>query len=242
MTNEKNINEILKSKLFYALSFGKYDITLVFTAFRSFHITTPSMIILYERLFLTLPSKRSVSSIFFMDLFQAKLWIGILAVYTFFLGFFMIYCYMHKLNFNQFVELVFHVFGISSERITFSTFSLSICIIILTLLYYILGEFFTAFLTSKLALKPDLPFHNLEDFSLQSKYKLCTEAYTRSENILSNNIKFNNKINGPECNNLRESLVAYNGSLILKSLCDDPYLTLIMPALPFMKFTNPHVG
>lgn len=229
------------SKNFSTLLYGMNDITVAHHDVASRHTTLPPIISYRNGLYMTLPSME-VSSTFFIELFQPFLWMGILAIYSIFLLFLSLYIYKHKLKNNQYFESAFHIIGVSSEHIRFATFSLTSCIIIFTFLFYILGEYFTAFLTTRLVTKVQYPFESLEEMSLQSTYKICTSSKTRVRQILSDYKIYNHIMDGSECKILQQHRLAQNGLGILEALCNDPYLTLLMADNIFDRIMRLNIG
>lgn len=224
-----NLNNIIKSDTFFSLLVEDNDIALFYTTTRSYQETLPSVSNGHERIYMVSNMNDSVSSTYFIELFEPNLWIVILTTYVIILGFLIIYLYLHRLEFNQYFESIFHVIGVSTERIQFSTIALSFCIVISMTLFYILGEYFTAFLTTKLAVRSNLPFEKLDDLLLQSKYKICTIQFTKSKTVLSHDQRFKNLLNDPKCDSLRENFYTHNASLITKSFCNNKYMTMIAP-------------
>lgn len=237
-----DLNKSTMQNGFSSLLFGKYHISLLYTTTKSYHITLPSIIQFHDRLYMASPEKRSVSSTFFIQLFQPLVWIMILIIYLAIMGFLLFYHHFHKLKINQYIESLFDIIGISTERILFSTFSLCFCILISTTLYYILELYFTTFLTTKLAMNTEFVVEKLEDFSYQSKYKICTPAYTYSQQMLSNDKRYKNILNGNECSMFRNHFTDRNYNLGLEVLCDNRYLTYILPAFVFENILKPYTG
>lgn len=227
------VKTVLKSGNYYSTLVKENDVALLLTTTRSYRSTLPPMVYVYEKMYMVLPNKTSVSSTFFIDLFLPSLWSTIFGVYSILIVFLIIYNRYYKHNFNQYCESVFNIIGISSEQFNFQPFSLSVTIMIYTILFYIIGEFFTAFLTTKLAMSSDFPIENLNDLLLQHNYKLCTLPYTQSRYILSSDNRFEDLLDGHECEQLRHSILSRNSLQLLKNVCDNPYLVIMAPAVTF---------
>lgn len=229
---EISINETNIENIYMSLLLGEYDFAITYASAGFRHTTLPPLYFTKYRLYMTHTKSYSVSSQYFIELFQPKLWIAVLLIYLTLLGFLVIYKYCYSLKFNQFVESVFHIIGLSNEQINFSTISLSICLIIFSMFFYLLEWYFGAFLYSKLSAKFDtnLPFERIEDLAIQMKYKICAQPVTNVEKSLSNDIIYDRILNHPECNKTIKSLFSTDGLSTFKSLCENPDLTLVMPS------------
>lgn len=152
----------------------------------------------YDRLFFASASKKTVSSTYFISVFNPDFWFCILSIYFLLLAFIVVYKRLYKLTWNQFYSAILHVIGISTEdSIQCRTFSLNLCTIIYLILFYILGECFSAFLTTELSIstEPKPQFQFIEEFSYQSKYKICTTPYSYNYYELKKQNKYNHILN-----------------------------------------------
>lgn len=226
---QKKYSENEKVHMHKSLLLTEYEIAIVFTSSGSRHMVLPPIGLSRYRLYLTVPSIDSVSSTFFIELFHPILWTTIHCTYAIFVAFLFFYKYLHKLKFSQFLESVFHVIGFTTEQIRFSTFTLSFCVLLSSILFYLLGEHFTAFLTSKLAIisEQNLPFEKLEDLSTQSKYKLCTLPDSNVEKSLYDQHIYLHILNHDECKCLIEQSYNHNELYFTELFCRNPNITFM---------------
>lgn len=218
-----------------------YHIYLKYSGDGSQYLNLPPILKFYYRVYMASPQMNSVSSTFFIKLFQPDLWGIILVLYITILMFLIFYIHSHRLKINQYIESAFHVIGISSEQINFSTISLSFCVIIYTILFFMLEQYFTTFLTTKLAITDSFPLEKLEDFTLQLKYKICIgPPFKKAHKILSSDKIYEQILNTQECDNIKKSMNNGTGDLTLKILCDEPHITVLMPDFYFQRIWKPY--
>lgn len=215
-----------------SIIFGEYDIFVYYIPSGSHHINLAPIFNYYHLLYVTIPLHYTVSPIYFIELFNGNLWIGIFVIYSVLLTFLTIYKYIYKLKVNQYFESIFHAIGVSSEQIIFSTIAYSICIIISSLLFFVLSEYFGTFLTTKLSIKSEnkLPFERLEDLATQTKYKICLfPGDSFAEKSISNDIKYKHIFNAEECRKIDG--LSFIRTLIptIKWFCNNPNLVLLAP-------------
>lgn len=229
----KNFKQEVVSQSLRSLLLGKSDIFVHYIQSGSRHINLSPIFDFYYQLYMTIPINDSVSSSYFIELFHSTLWFAILAIYCTIIGFLLMYKYFHKLRVNQYIESIFHVIGVSSEQIKFSTISYRICVIIATILLFLLGNYFGAFLTTQLSIKSEknLPFERIEDLTTQTKYKICIFP------IASNAVKsmttdkiYNHILNGPECTKIEGFWYNDTYSDTLEWFYNSPHLTLLIPS------------
>lgn len=217
-------------QLFYLRAFGKTDIIILHSVQGPSYATLPPMQYHVHKLYFAQSKCKSVSSTYFISVFHTLFWISILTVYFLLIVFLIIYKRLHNLSFNQFCEITLHVTGISSEIISYSTFSFHLCSIIFLFLFYILSESFSAFLTTELAVatEPKPPFEHLEDLASQSKYKICVKPYSNIYSTMYEQKKYQHILNDIDCDNFFESIDLTTEKKLLDQLCQNPHLTIIL--------------
>lgn len=225
--NKTKITEIVE-----ALSLGHSELSLIYSSAGCPESTLPPLFFQKYRLYMITPHIISVSSSFFIELFHPLLWTTIIIFYLACLGFLFLYKILHKLNFNQYIESSFHIIRVSEEQIRFSTYSLRCCILCSSILFYILSVYFTAFLTTKLAIieKTELPFSHIEDLRGQSRYKLCIYPNSVIHKIYSDMNEYKHILNHQDCDYIINNIIHDRSlSRFEQHFCDNPHLTIMMP-------------
>ncbi len=107
------------AKISINLMLGNIDLFVKYNELVSFYRSLLPFGKLSYRLILAAPPQKTVSPSYFILLFHSHLWLAILLMHIILIGFLIAYKQLHKLNVNQCWDTIFHVIGISFERIPF---------------------------------------------------------------------------------------------------------------------------
>lgn len=215
-------------QIYYARILGKTNLVVIHSVEGPSYATLPPFRKHYNHLYFAYSSRKIVSSVYFIKVLHPLFWLCILFAYFCLLGFILLYKCLYKLTFNQFCEATLNAIGVSSENLSYSTISLNFCVVIFLFLFILLGECFSAFLTTELSItaEPKLPFNHLEDLSKQSNYKICVKRYSHIYSVLFSQIKYDNILNTKECDEYLKTLDKNLEMPVLMTLCNNKHLTV----------------
>lgn len=222
-------------QIYYARVLAKTSIVLIHCVDGPSYATLPPFRKHVNHLYFAYSTKKIVSSTYFITVLHPLFWLSILLAYSGLFGFLFIYKRLHKLTFNQFLEITLHAIGVSSENSTFSTISLKFLIVIFLFLFFILGECFSAFLTTELAIATEskLPFNHLENLQKQLYYKICTKQFSHIYTELYTEMKYDHILNTKDCDEFYESLATNLQMPVMITLCNNKHLTVFFEESDF---------
>lgn len=224
--NRFNID--LASHLFFSRVLAKVDVIVANSILGPSYSTLPPLTLAIRRVYFSPPTRLTLSSTYFIKVFNKYFWFSIFLVYSALLIFLFIYKYLKKLSFNQINEAILHIVGVSSETISYSTISFSFSVVTFLFLFYILSECFSTFLTSKLSIvnDPNLPFETLEDLSKQSTYKICSAPHFHVHSALQESKIYDHILDPKECEIVHERLASTDADI--SPICSNTHLTIII--------------
>lgn len=207
---------------------GNFDILAITITFQGALTSLPPIRSLSYSVYLNSP-KPTVSSTFFIDIFDWKIWIATFMICSTIILFLFMYVKLYKRNFNHLVTITMEMFSLSKETIVVKP-SFKFCQTIFSIFMFCVAATFSSFLTTFLAHQvSNIPFHTLDEVMHQNKYSVCIDSNTMSHDWITEYSKRQSIVNPVACGYQKNLIESANEALtrINSSICENHNLVLI---------------
>lgn len=227
ITPAKNVN--IDGLLTKYRATKNYDLIVSLFNFKSSLSSLPPIQTARFSIFMKNP-ETSVSSTYFISIFDWSIWVAISVTCLIILIILMIYVKLNKKSINHFISITMDMFSISQETIEVHP-SYKLCRTICSIFMFCMAAAFSTFLMTFLASrKSNMPFDTLNEVMGQNQYSICNDFDSTAHFWL---IKYNNRkvhLNPKTCNYRKDFRTSsYTGLKFLKeSVCKHSDLVVMI--------------
>lgn len=200
-----------------------------------YRVMLPKSLVFYS---IYIPSPGyNIPSTYFLSVFQWKFWIAVMILLFLLLTFIKLYSNVHKKSFGDYVQHVFHKFGISTENVDDLTLAMKIALITLSIFAICFSASFSGLLVTNFSLSNEvLPFKSLDEFLIQKEYFMCFRRNSMPELYLDARKSTNIRFNHPDCSRYTARNTAEAIKILKISLCKNSKLAYfeIVPKMRYL--------
>lgn len=218
------------------LIFGLFDI-MIYPVVSELRDSLPPLFPVEYSVYFKTPDT-NIGSLYFLKVFEVKMWVAISVTLGFFLFYFILKHYLTKTTVENCLKNIYQFFNISSEILQSNEanfISYKLIIIFFSINIICMTGAFSGFLISHLSVhKVQLPFNTWKEILVQDEYSICASKYS----MPLSQLKFSRAINKVEINKLQCKLHLINQTrgliaqenyreFLKQSICVDDHLLLI---------------
>lgn len=191
-----------RNLMIYFVAIRKYDILLNSAAVSLLYETLPPSIKTPHYFYYKTP-EASISTTYFISIFQWTLWMAILIIIILAIILIAAFNIRIKNSIEKFLQIIFDIFGISSEINIMHNLSMLYIKYSVQIMMFLISSVFSSFLISELCtIHPELPFTNLDELINQNEYSLCMYTTQFAYEYMIGLEKVNLILNRDNCNDM----------------------------------------